>query len=298
MPGPRNDAAGGAVGLVVRGLEDERHAERGADFLQLPATSIWSSRDSTTQGPAIRNSGRSSPTSNPQSCMVQTVERAAYETRRPLRALARGIGSDLAGPPDQPTLARLRAGVPCCTAPGCTAPGSAACLRRWRRGPETDEQRMAAARCGSELGVELAADEPGVLGQLDHLAEVAGDRALGTCADTRSPGGLEPRKVVVVDLVAMAVALGDGRRCRRSGRARRARHQRRRAARPGAWCRRDPTASVRSSTAPSRFCHSVISAITGCGVSGSNSVLLASREPATWRAYSITASCMPRQMPR
>src|SRR5262249_23893992 len=54
----------------------------------------------------------------------------------------------------------------------------------------------------------------------------------------------------------------------------------------------------RRSILPSRSCHSVMSAITGCGVSGSNSVLWAFANPDTARAYSITASCMPRQMPR
>src|SRR5689334_6706604 len=38
--------------------------------------------------------------------------------------------------------------------------------------------------------------------------------------------------------------------------------------------------------------------MTGNGVSGSNSVELAPSIPATWRANSQTAICMPRQMPR
>ena len=42
--------------------------------------------------------------------------------------------------------------------------------------------------------------------------------------------------------------------------------------------------SVRFSTEPSRFCHSVMSATTGCGVAGSNSVLFASVRPALCRA--------------
>jgi len=56
--------------------------------------------------------------------------------------------------------------------------------------------------------------------------------------------------------------------------------------------------SSRIFTVPSASFHSVISAITGVGVSGSNSVLLAFFRPATWRAYSMVATCMPRQMPR
>ena len=56
--------------------------------------------------------------------------------------------------------------------------------------------------------------------------------------------------------------------------------------------------SLRVLMVPSASFHSVIRAITGWGVSGSNSVLLASFRPATWRAYSMVATCMPRQMPR
>ena len=56
--------------------------------------------------------------------------------------------------------------------------------------------------------------------------------------------------------------------------------------------------SLRFSTRPARSYHSVMSATTGFCVSGSNSVLFASARPATSRANSITASCMPRQMPR
>ena len=64
---PAERLARAAVGLVVRRLVDERDAESGAQLLQLPAVSNASCRDSTTQGPAIRNSGRSSPASKPQS---------------------------------------------------------------------------------------------------------------------------------------------------------------------------------------------------------------------------------------
>lgn len=51
-------------------------------------------------------------------------------------------------------------------------------------------------------------------------------------------------------------------------------------------------------TVPSASSHSSIRAMTGCGVLGSNSVELASVRPALWRAYSMVATCMPRQMPR
>jgi len=38
--------------------------------------------------------------------------------------------------------------------------------------------------------------------------------------------------------------------------------------------------------------------MTGCGHAGSNSELLAPARPQISRAYSITAICMPRQMPK
>src|SRR5678816_4508501 len=58
--------------------------------LSLPATSICSCSDSTTQGPAIRNSGRSSPTSNPQSFMPA---RSSSDSHGPL-GLVRERGVD------------------------------------------------------------------------------------------------------------------------------------------------------------------------------------------------------------
>src|SRR6185369_15988482 len=99
----------------------------------LPATSICSSRDSTTHGPAMRNSGRWRPTSNPQSFML----------RRPLSGSCRDHreGTLFACP---------------------VAQGG-----RYER----LEERMARARRGSELGVELHADEEGMSGQLHHLGQ-------------------------------------------------------------------------------------------------------------------------------
>ena len=42
----------------------------------------------------------------------------------------------------------------------------------------------------------------------------------------------------------------------------------------------------------------VMRSITGCGVSGFTSVELAPFKPQTWRANSITAICIPKQMPK
>ncbi len=51
--------------------------------------------------------------------------------------------------------------------------------------------------------------------------------------------------------------------------------------------------SSRRSISPDWVRHSVISPITGCGVARSFSVLLAPARPATLRATSTTAACMP-----
>src|SRR5206468_1896767 len=70
-----------------------------------------------------------------------------------------------------------------------------------------DEQRVAAPRVRRELGVILATEEPRMIGELDHLAQVPRERALGPGTDDQS-GGLESRQIVIVDLVAVAVPLG------------------------------------------------------------------------------------------
>src|SRR5712671_2220813 len=70
---------------------------------------------------------------------------------------------------------------------------------------ECGEERMAAARGRGEFRVELAADEPRMRRQLDHLAQLL---ALG---DAGNPQALvlQSLQVLVVDLVAVAVALVD-----------------------------------------------------------------------------------------
>src|SRR5665213_4387594 len=130
----------------------------------VPAVSSCNCIDSTTQGPAIRNSGRSRPTSNPHSF--------------------------IGGSNRRDELADHRGGV---------RRACAACVECGAN--ETDEQRMPAARIGREFGVELAAEEPAVTGYLDHFAQVAGHIAFRIRAH-REAGGLDARQVMVVDLVA------------------------------------------------------------------------------------------------
>ena len=56
--------------------------------------------------------------------------------------------------------------------------------------------------------------------------------------------------------------------------------------------------SLRTSVLPSAFCHSVIKPTTGCGQVRSNSEEFAWLMPATWRANSMSATCIPKQIPK
>ena len=74
--------ARGAVRLVVGGLEDERDAEAGGDFLEPPGDFLGAaSALSITQGPAIRKNGRSMPTSVPASFMLRRGDRQLARRR-------------------------------------------------------------------------------------------------------------------------------------------------------------------------------------------------------------------------
>src|SRR3954468_13788272 len=124
----------------------------------VPAVSIAICRVSTTQGPAIRNSGLSRTTSNPQS-LISSGDRSL---RLPRLILQRGLD-------------------------------------------ERREQRVPRARRGGEFGVELAPHEPGMPGQLDHLAQLLALREPGDA----QPLVLQPLDVLVVDLETVAMALVD-----------------------------------------------------------------------------------------
>src|SRR5687768_16708557 len=145
-----------------------------------PATSICSCSLSTTQGPAMRKKGLSRPTSNPQSFIYEGDWAPVFAgvTARP---------SGLAAADDLER--RLR---------------DALLVLLQRRPDEGREERVAVARCGGELGVVLAAEVPRVIGELGHLGQVLG---VGLGGDLE-PGRFEPRHVVVVGLVAVAMALG------------------------------------------------------------------------------------------
>src|SRR5712691_13256284 len=70
---------------------------------------------------------------------------------------------------------------------------------------ERRKERMPAAGRRSEFRMELAADEPGVRRQLDHLAQLL---ALGEAGDAQALV-LQSLHVLIVDFVAVAVALVD-----------------------------------------------------------------------------------------
>ena len=147
---------------------------------------------------------------------------------------------------------------------------------------EATEQRRRSRRAGLELRVELAGDEPGMVGELDDLDQ---EPFLERARDDEAACD-ELVAVVVVDLVAMAMALVDRRRAVELA---------------GASALRARRRSAPSRIVPPRSSISFCSgrrSITGYGVSGSISVELAPSRPQTWRANSDTATCMPRQMPR
>ena len=150
---PAERRARAAVGLVVRRLEDERDRKRGADVLELAG-------DVDLQ------------------LLRFDDARTGNQEQRPDRARPR---SRKASRPRSVPLRRR-------AAPG-HAPPSARTLR-WRSSAartKADEQRMAAPRIGRELGVELAAEEPRMIGKLDHFAQVAGLVALRPRADDQVP---------------------------------------------------------------------------------------------------------------
>src|SRR5438105_24531 len=171
IPSPRNDFNELRLALSYDDLKMSGIFSRAQISFRRPATSICNCSDSTTHGPAMRNRGRCNPTSKPQRFMRSGDE---------LRARSYRIGDR-----DSPALE-------------C-------------RVDECDKQRMAAAWIRSEFGMELAAEEPGMARELDHLAQISGGGALGPGAN-REPGRLEARQVMIVDFIAMPVSLGNGRR--------------------------------------------------------------------------------------
>src|ERR1700712_802611 len=123
-----------------------------------PTVSSASCSDSMTQGPAMRNSGRSRPTSKPQSFMRSPAWRD------------RGGGC----------VDRTRSGArPSRRHPFGEARRFAHRLLLARRADEAHEQRMAIARRRGEFRMELPGDEPWMVRQFDHLDEQVVHRLAG-----------------------------------------------------------------------------------------------------------------------
>ena len=148
---------------------------------------------------------------------------------------------------------------------------------------ERGEKRMRRERLRFEFRMELAADEPGMIGHFDDFDV----HAVGRAAGDAESGARQRLLVLAIEFVAMAVALGNFERAvglvRRTSPARVCR-----ATRPGASCRpfrprRAVRAICRSRDSASRDRIRCYRRVRACE---------------TWRAYSIVAHCMPRQMPK
>ena len=232
-----------------------------------PATSICSASLSTTQGPAIRNSG----------LVEADVEAAELHCGLALDRRRRSSADARAGAARRPA-AHARAA----RAPPCTKLSKSGWPRRgvdvnsgWNWQPKNHGWSASSIISHRSLGAWLFA------------------RALDD-----QPGRLEPRQVMVVDLVAVAVALGDDVAAVDAvrERARGTRSQ---------GCAPSRIVPPRSELAVAPLDRAV--AVLPLGDERDHRVrrlgielgaVARPRAPRLWRAYSITASCMPRQMPR
>src|SRR5690606_426803 len=146
-----------------------------------PATSSCNCSLSTTQGPAIRKNGWSSPTSNPQSFIRKGLflPRIYADKSGFSRIGQKRMRWKKPGRPRSPrTIAlRLHPRRSVCIradpwqsfSPARFLQELAASLALARGADEADEEGMAAARGRQELGMRLAGDEPRVVGQFDHF---------------------------------------------------------------------------------------------------------------------------------
>ena len=148
---------------------------------------------------------------------------------------------------------------------------------------ERGEERMRSQRLGFEFRMELAADEPRVVGGFDNFYV----NAVRSASGDAEAGAGERVFVFAIEFVAMAMALGNFQ-CAVGLVRRRSRARACRATRLGAWCRpfrprRAVRAVCRSRDWEWRDRIRCYRRVRCCE---------------TWRAYSIVAHCMPRQMPK
>lgn len=152
---------------------------------------------------------------------------------------------------------------------------------------------MAFARIGSKFRMELTREEPRMIWQFDGFNQTL--TACGYAADDQT-SFFQLRHIVVVDLVAVAMTFAD--MFATVDFAARLPGLRSTSCAPKRMVPPKSADSSRVSTLPSAVCHSSIRATTGAAHFKSNSVEFAPFKPATSRAYSIRAICMPKQMPK
>ena len=167
-----------AVGLVVRRLEDERDAER-----RRRSPSARRRRPSAAAATRRRTAPRSGTAGGRGRRRSRRASSVA--SRRDRRDRRDQLGDRVHG--------ARRAPRCCCSSAACTKLTNSG----WpRRGFDVNS------------GWNWQPKNHGWSGSSTISHEIAGDRALRPRAD-REPGGLDARQVMVVDLVAMAMPLGD-----------------------------------------------------------------------------------------
>src|SRR5689334_8612219 len=170
--------------------------------LSSPAVSSASCSDSMTQGPAMRKSGLSGPTSKPQRFIVRSLpDRHPGEGRDPAPCLSHHLKAGSRPSPGRRFRAQSRSRHRFLRQPRRLAIR----LLLARCPDEPYEQRMPVARRRGELRMELAGEKPRMVRELDHLDE----QIVHRLARDHEPQILELLPIAVVELVAMAMALAD-----------------------------------------------------------------------------------------
>src|SRR5690606_38317373 len=190
--------AGGAVGLVEAGLEDEVHPQLAGDLLELACHVQLQLHRFDDAGAGDQE----------QRLVQADFESTQFHRFIPLWGRGRRAG---AGHRDWILQWTTVAAKAAATVPRASGPRFlqqlAAGLLLARGADEADEQRMSLARRGQELRVRLAGQEPRTLvaRQLDDLDQGVVHRL----ARDHQARVLQLGAVAVVELVAVAVALGD-----------------------------------------------------------------------------------------
>ena len=215
MPRPRNDLPELRLALSNDDLIDERNAERRADFLQLPGG---------VERELARLDGARPGNQKQRPCRARLRIRIASSiaARQPgapgrhCRSPARRVGNALATSNSGPSQASFEVRKVSRPVTRCSA---AWALRREtrrltfallkRRTDKAVEQRMPVARRRGEFRMELAADEPRMACFRRTAARSSRTAVLSPIRPTRAGPPLRTRQIMVVEFVAMAMALDD-----------------------------------------------------------------------------------------